>query len=124
MTETQRIATSVAARYQSQIRISKMSEEQLIKVFDSLKPKQRVKAAIKAVMGHGDAEAGKPTEYIVGRRTQGRFGERVLLLPGDGSAPHPFRKVTLHKRKGIDDNTVVVAALGDMAATLISLEIA
>jgi hypothetical protein len=106
----------------SRLLTAKMEQEKLVQVFDSLRPKQRVKAAIKAVMGHGDAENGTPTEYIVGRRGKGRYGETVSLLPGNGSKPHPMAKVTLMKRKDHEGNVYVSAALGDMGATLVSLE--
>lgn len=101
---------------------AKMDQEKLIQVFDSLRPRQKVKAVIRAVMSMSPSETGTPTEYIVGRRGKGRYGETVSLLPADGSKPHPMAKKTLFKRKDHEGNEYVSVALGDMGATLVSLE--
>lgn len=100
----------------------KMDQEKLIPIFDSLKPRQRIKVTIKAVMGYGKSETGTPTEYIVGRRTQSRGTTNLQLLPADGSKPHPMRKVTLYKRNDYQGTPFVSVALGDMGATLVSIE--
>lgn len=102
--------------------LQRMETDELIKAFDGLRPGQKIKVTLKAVMGHGDSENGKPTEYIVGRRTKSRSSQNVHLLPADGSKPHPMRKVTLYKRDDYSGNTFVSVALGDMGATLLAIE--
>lgn len=109
-------------RTAAQTIVAKMEQDELIRVFDSLRPKQRVKVALRATMGHGPSESGTPTEYIVGRRGKGRYGETVGLLPGDGRPAHAMSKVTLMKRKDSEGNMYVSVALGDMGATLLSIE--
>ena len=94
----------------------------IAQTFDSLKPKQRVKAVIRACMSARDSESGTPTEYIVGRRGKGRFGETLALLPTDGRKPHPMCKIVLHKRTNSEGQVFVSVALGDMGATLVSIE--
>lgn len=118
--ELQQLSVRVAMN--ERVVTAKMDQDKLIQMFDSLKPKQKVKVSLRAVMGHGDSENGTPTEYIVGRRSKSRFSENVALLPADGSKPHPLAKKTLMKRKDHEGNTYVTVALGDMGATLISLE--
>ena len=95
-----------------------------LETFDALKSKQTVKVAIRACMGHGDAETGTPTLYVVGRRGKGRFGETLALMPADGRKPHPMSKVVLHKRRDNNGELYVTAAIGDMGATLVSIELA
>jgi hypothetical protein len=102
--------------------LQRMDTEDLIKAFDSLRPKQKVKVTMKAVMSMSPSETGTPTEYIVGRRGKGRYGETVSLLPADGSKPHPMRKVTLYKRENHEGNTYVSVGIGDMGATLIAID--
>lgn len=96
----------------------------LVETFDALKSKQRVRVAISACMGHGSAEGGVPTEYFVGRRGKGRFGETIALLPIDGRKPSPGSKIVLHKRRNCNGDLYVGAAIGDLGATVISIELA
>lgn len=100
-----------------------MEREKLIETFDALRPKQKIKASIRAVMGMSSAMTGTPTEYIVGRRTKSKSTENLHLLNADGSAMHPIRKVTLYKRRDCEGTEFVSVAIGDMAATLLSIEL-
>jgi len=109
---SQRVAASKMAR---------MDQADLTQAFDSLKTRQRVEITMKAVMSMSPSETGTPTEYVVGRRTVSRGVQVIHLLNGDGSRPHPMRKITLYKRENSQGEQYVSVATGDMGATLISI---
>ena len=107
------------------------SQDELNRIFGSLKKGDKVEIAMKAVMGHGGAETGKPTIYTVGRKgTSKKHGVISLhLLNADGSKPHPMRKVTIMQRQkpmyghqDPSDFPQVSVAIGDMGTRLISLK--
>jgi hypothetical protein len=113
------MALSYDYRYASH----QMSPEALVEAFDSLKAGQKIRVAMRAVMGRGDSESGTPTEYVVGRRGKGRHGETVTLLRPGQKKVNSFVKITLYKRKSnVDDSMRVSIAIGDMGATLLSIE--
>lgn len=104
--------------------VESQSDEELIRIFDSLKSKDRIQLAIKAVMGMGKRETGTPTEYVVGRKSfSKKYGvHTVHLKRADGSPMHRMARVTLMKRKDSEGNEFVSAAIGDMGARIISLK--
>ena len=103
---------------------TKMEDERLVEIFDSLKPGQTIKVTMKSVMGNSGWDTGEPTEYKVGRRGKGRNGETITLMrPGQKSVSQ-FVQVKLYKRKSnISDTMRVNVAIGDMAATLYAIEV-
>jgi hypothetical protein len=87
-----------------------------VALFDSLKPKDRVRIIMDFVMA---SQAPRPVEYIVARRTKNKFGQAILHFNNaDGSKQRKFSKVTLVKSPRVG----VYPVIGDMAGSLVDLE--
>jgi len=94
------------------------------RVFDKLKKGDTVLMGAKAIMGLSSLFDGTPNPWIVGRRSSSKRDGRVsftLLQPGQTKASkYPrMNRVALYKR-----GDRVMAAVGDMAIILKSLELA
>jgi len=102
---------------------ARMPQEEMVKVFDTLKTGDKVKVALTSVMGHGSSETGTPTVYTLGRKGKGRMGETFALLREGQKSVKSMMKITLYKHKQYHGEGMAVdVALGDMGATLLSLE--
>jgi len=94
-------------------------ESRLVKLFDSLRPGQKISVAMRSVMGRSEMTDGKPHDWLVGRRARSKkYGsETITLMPVDGSwKPNKYNAYKLWKRKGR-----ISASHGDMALMLVSI---
>jgi 5-methylcytosine-specific restriction protein A len=101
----------------------RMSQEQLIEVFDRLKPGQTVQVYAVAVMA---SSAPQWADLKVGRRsTSKRYSyTRIPLLRKGETKPPKFGGYTLYKRERKDGSRFVSLAWGDMGVDLWALRIA
>jgi hypothetical protein len=100
-------------------------QDRLVKLFDSLKPKQKIKVAMSAVMGSGKYSDGEPHEWIVGRKSVSKkYGVvSITLIPADNPTwkPTKYNAYKLSKRNDSDGQPVIVASHGDMGLFLKSV---
>lgn len=84
------------------------------KIFDSLKPKQKIEAALTSI------NKGEPREYTVGRKsTSKKYGVvSIEITPVGQQPPGRGAKIKLRKR-----GNSVTAAHGDMGVRILSLKV-
>lgn len=92
-----------------------MSKEELVKIFDKLKPKQEIKVWYRSV----SSKDGEGLPFIVGRRSKSNKHnvEKITLQTPEGSGVKFF----FYKRERNGEESVSMA-IGDMGVSLMAIE--